>query len=355
MLKKVIIHLSVLFAILYQGCLENNVIPKFDFSSENSTEMLVYFETHGDLINSLDAPWLISASNLNNMTDHYLIIDTRSTEQFRIGHIQKAVNVNCRNLLRYIQDNDIAKFEKVVIISASGQASAYYTTLLRLAGYQNIYSLEFGMASWNKDFSEPWVKNCADSPYLSSFTNISGKKNSPGKLPILDFRNKSGSVPENVSERISDLISAGFNDNDSIIPDGQLSGPVLDSRIISENDMSDYYYLICYGSERLFNLRVGVGSSIGHPKGAVFYAEKYSLSSNKEISTLPASGKPLILYCYNGQVSASAVAFLRVLGYDAKSLLYGAHSIFYKGLIRGLSEYAYQLNRIDDHPYVTGN
>ena len=44
------------------------------------------------------------------------------------------------------------------------------------------------------------------------------------------------------------------------------------------------------------------------------------------LKTLPTD-KTIVVYCYTGQNSASIAAYLRLMGYDAKSLKFGANSM----------------------------
>jgi rhodanese-related sulfurtransferase len=47
-----------------------------------------------------------------------------------------------------------------------------------------------------------------------------------------------------------------------------------------------------------------------------------------DLKTLPTN-KPIAVYCYTGQTSAYLSAYLRLLGYDAKSILYGGNAMIY--------------------------
>ena len=51
-----------------------------------------------------------------------------------------------------------------------------------------------------------------------------------------------------------------------------------------------------------------------------------------DLKTLPAD-KPVAVYCYTGQTSAFLVAYLRLLGYDAKSVLYGTNGMIYDKMV----------------------
>jgi len=66
----------------------------------------------------------------------------------------------------------------------------------------------------------------------------------------------------------------------------------------------------------------------GHIPGAVQYTPKETLKLDVDLKTLPTD-MPIAVYCYTGQTSAFITAYLRVLGYDAKSILYGTNGMIY--------------------------
>ena len=57
----------------------------------------------------------------------------------------------------------------------------------------------------------------------------------------------------------------------------------------------------------------------GHIPGAIQYTPKESLMLEEDLKTLPID-KQIVVYEYAGMTSAFVVAYLRVLGYDAKSI-----------------------------------
>jgi hypothetical protein len=61
---------------------------------------------------------------------------------------------------------------------------------------------------------------------------------------------------------------------------------------------------------------------IGHYKGAY----KYSTINFSTVNALPQS-EDCQVYCYTGQTSSMAVAWLQVLGYNAKSITFGVNSL----------------------------
>ena len=50
--------------------------------------------------------------------------------------------------------------------------------------------------------------------------------------------------------------------------------------------------------------------------------------SGESLNTLPKD-KPIGVYCYTGQTSAQMTAYLQMLGYDAKTVLYGVQKMAY--------------------------
>ena len=83
-----------------------------------------------------------------------------------------------------------------------------------------------------------------------------------------------------------------------------------------------HYYVVNYWPTDLYE-------KIGHIPGAVNYPPaEQPFRSNTHLLTL-SSEIPNIIYCYTGQTSAYTSGYLRLLGYDARSLLFGANSLIY--------------------------
>ncbi len=69
----------------------------------------------------------------------------------------------------------------------------------------------------------------------------------------------------------------------------------------------------------------------GHVPGAIQYTPKVDISIATDLKTLPAD-KTVVVYCWTGQTSANMAGYLRLIGYDAKSLLFGANGMIYDEL-----------------------
>ena len=333
---------QILFAFVFtllNSCVEDNVAPPFTGQLNPAAEMLVYFESQGDFVNSNQAPALIDAQEVNlNLTD-YLIIDLRSNSDFQSGHIEGAVNILNDSLYNFMKSVDAGSYSKIILVSKNGQSSAYFTCLLRLAGYKNVYSMKYGMASWNQFFADEWLGALSDAVNIASYTNDDFPRNDLADLPSVTFENPGTSLPDRVNSRIKTIIEEGF---------------YYSNNLPSENNN----YIVCYGKLRLYYARRFVTlEGRGHPPGAISYLDSpdFELRSGKYLQSLPTN-QPICIYDYDGQQSACLTAYLRVLGYNASSLLFGANQLFYSRMIDepDLREYAFSSVKINNFPYVTG-
>lgn len=339
-MKKVIYHILFAFSLVFlYSCIEDNITPPLTGKLNPAAEMLVYFESQGDFVNSPLAPSLTDAQEVYSNLSGYLVIDLRSSSDFSAGHIEGAINISSDSLWNYIKSIDAGSYPKIILVSRNGQSSAYFTCLLRLAGFNNVFSLKYGMASWNQLFANDWLDTIGDAVNINSYTDSTYSKNNLTNLPDVSFENPNASLKERVNARIKRIIREGFYFSE-ILP--------------TENSS----YIVCYGKMRLYYSRRFVTlEGRGHPPGAVSYFDTpdFEFRSNKYLQTLP-NDKPIFIYDYDGQLSAFMTAYLRVLGYDASSLLFGANQLFYSRMIAEpeLQEFAFSASKIYNFPYFTG-
>ena len=147
--------------------------------------------------------------------NEYIIIDVRPQSEFADGHIINSINVTKENLYDYVTNLNTGG-KNILLVSNTGQAAAYYLTLLRYAGVQNIYSLKYGIAVWNNHFAHLWKNNFnnfisdAASPFTPQydFNNIALYfKTSPNGFPPLSLSKESLSQDEIANERIKAVIN----------------------------------------------------------------------------------------------------------------------------------------------------
>lgn len=345
MINRKIELLLFITLITSSGCLEDVIPPPFTGELNKTAEMLIYFEELGDFANSGLAPALIGAQEVFDNINNYLIIDLRTNDEYVSGHIENAINVSTDSLLTFIQKNNDSTFTKIIIVSKNGQSSAYFTCLLRLAGYDKIYTLNYGMASWNIVFAEEWLNALGDDPEILFYNNDTYPKNEFTSLPEQPGENGNLPIQQFVMNRIEQIFSDGFVSDVTY----------RRNMVIFSND-----YPVCYGnSSRLyFARRVGALAGLGHRENVIFYMANplFEFRSVNFLQTLPIN-KTILIYGANGQLSACISAYLRVLGYKAVTLLFGANQLFYSRMIDDpeLIPYLFSASEINNFEYVTGN
>ncbi|MFH0758672.1 MAG: rhodanese-like domain-containing protein [Bacteroidota bacterium] len=255
-------------------------------------------------------PAIVTAEHVKtlNTTGANYIIDIRSAADFALGHIENAVNVAATEVLSHLEGTaaDDSK-DEIVIVCYSGQTAAWATCLLRLAGYDNASSMKFGMCSWNNDFAGSWNSN-TKSTYSSEFTKDATEKGAEGDLPVLNTGFTTGK--EILDARIDAVFAEGFD-------------PAKITNATVFGSLSSYY-IANYWAEADY-------TGIGHIPGAMQYTPKVGMSLDGDLKTLPTD-QAVVVYCWTGQTSANMAAYLRVIGYDAKTLLFGANGMIYNDL-----------------------
>lgn len=335
---KIIISLVLIFA---TGCLKDNIVPVVNFELDGTAKILRYLESQGDIVNTEAAPWLISTTDVFNDLGQLSILDIRNQDEYVSGHIESSINVSSSRLYEVV-DSLYAVFplKKIVVVSKNGQSSSYFVSLLRLAGFDKVFSLNRGMAYWHTDFANDWLQALGNSD--SMFGNYEYPKLPFSDLPKLDFPSTLITEQEKTIYRIKELIKIGFISNINYMTS-------LGSNVLI------YNFVVCYGKPALYGAPRDLGSR-GHPVGAVWFMNsKFEFRSVESLQTLP-NDRPILIYSSDGQLSACMVAYLCVLGYDAKTLLFGANQLFYTrmNLDPNLVGDVFKTSEIMNYPYATG-
>ncbi len=110
-----------------------------------------------DYVNT-ELPSIITAPDVKTLNEagQAYIIDIRKAEHFATGHIPNAVNVALGDILTHVESTDLSAYTKIVVTCYTGQSAGFALTLLRLMGYDNVFSLKWGMCSWHADFAGKW-------------------------------------------------------------------------------------------------------------------------------------------------------------------------------------------------------
>jgi rhodanese-related sulfurtransferase len=297
----------------------------------NEAQILVdYLEANGNFINSKKVPTMIKSkevhANLDNPT--YLVVDIRKAKDFNKGHIKGAENIKAKDMITYFE-NDInpAEYEKIAIVCYSGQSASFTTSIMRLLGYDNVYAMKWGMSSWAMPFGEKWMSKVSND-FADQIEEAANPMGAKSELPTLNTGLTDAKAI--LKQRAQDLLAVSFKSM-------MVKAPEL------FNNGSEYY-INNYWPEEKYNA--------GHVPGAIRYQPKKSLDTKLDLLTLPTD-KKVVTYCFTGQHSAFVTAYLRILGYDAYSLGFGANS-FMNGLMqeRGEGWHAWSKKQVHDYEVI---
>ena len=330
---KYILHVLI-FAILFSSysCSGNSPQKKIVTEAKKEikeNEALVTFqEQMGNFINSYRIPTLVAADDVYANLKNYLVIDLRDHNSYVQGHIDGAVNVLPSDLVSYMKTKIFAgAYKKVVLVSYASQQASYAAMLLQLLGYSNAYSMKWGMSSWDsKTAAGYWLQNVSDK-CGSTLTNKTFPKSPKTSLPEIKTGKTLG----------YDILEARAKE---VL--GNLDFEISADKVIGH--YSDYY-IVNYWKKSDYDK--------GHLKGAIQYDPKKSLSRDADLLTLPKD-KKIVVYDYTGQHAAFVAAYLKVLGYDAYALSYGANSFMHKKLFALKIGHSFSRKEIKNYPLVKG-
>jgi rhodanese-related sulfurtransferase len=280
-----------------------------------TSQLLKELEESGDYVNSQQYPSLIKASLVNDaVAGKNLVIDLRSQADFASGHIKGAVNKKFGDLPGYFETGiKPFEYEKIILVCGDGQLSSYATSLLRLKGYGNVFAMRWGMSAWNRESAnKKWLANLSGK-YESSLDTVTHNKPDASGMP--DPGTGSTTGKEISAARFAKLFSDGA-DNVFITADEVFKNPSA-------------YYVINLERKDKYN--------DGHIPGAVRYKPDATLGVAEEMATIPYN-KPVVLYCGTGHNSAFATAYLRLFGYDARTLRYGNNSFMHDRMVNRKAE-----------------
>lgn len=308
------------FMILLSGCTGNNAGKKQEAITDSAVNtsignetllLLKDLEENGDYVNSQYFPSLIKASVVKEeLGKNNLIVDLRGHEIFSKGHIKGAVNKQFTELPEYFETAiKPFEFERIILVCDDGQVSSYATSLLRLMGYGNVYALRWGMGGWNKSYAaESWMKGVSGK-YENKLEVTVNEAPDPSRMPEIKSGLSSGK--EISEERFRKLFGEGTEN-------------ILISADEVFNDPAKYFIINFERKDKYED---------GHIPGAVRYKPESTLGFTDVMSTIPID-RIVVVYCGTGHNSGFATAYLRLFGYDAKTLRYGNNSFMYDKMVK---------------------
>jgi rhodanese-related sulfurtransferase len=313
----------VILILLIVSCSNENKRVETESFVKSKTDKL-YDEVfkNGNFLSASNSPKLINAVDLYSLKTNHLVLDLRSAKDYSEGHIAGSVNVKINELIDYAQAKGISQYDKVILVCYTGQTASFSAAVLQLLAYSNIYVLKWGMCSWNKKFSERWEKEVSDNG-LSKISNKDFPKNDSLYQPIIKDKFYSGK--EILKARLRIVSDEGF-------------APIA----VNLNYLDAYAkktYLISYLPEEIYKKY--------HLKNSIYYSPENSLNIKTDLLTLPTD-KTIVVYSPDAHQSSFIAVYLKVLGYDAKTLKYGADGFMNSKMI----EFGYGFKADEDvHNY----
>jgi rhodanese-related sulfurtransferase len=297
---------------LFKFLLVLAIVPMLTMMSckEEATETEYEILTTYMAQNNLDLPdvldgWVTSGGGLTvdandfSVADYY-IFDIRSADAYATGHIKDAVNVPLSGLLDAAEA--AGKTNKYLIVCYSGQTAARATGLLKMLGY-TAKSLKWGMSGWHEDFSGSWENNHGD--FASTNWLTSG-------------------TPPAVKEFDNPSFATGEVDGEAILK-ARVQAVLSADWAVNKTDVLDN------PGNYFINNKWSLTSwdNFGHINGAYRIDEDLNLDGLVNLDP----SQTVVTYCYTGQTSSITTAWLDVLGFDGRSLLFGANGIVHSSMV----------------------
>jgi rhodanese-related sulfurtransferase len=306
------------------------VITSFDGAAGMLIDQL---REQGDYVNSRQFPSMIKAPAVyEELEGNIHLIDLRRKEYYDKGHIKGAVNVRRSEILDHFENEILPfQFDKIVLICYGGHIASYTTQVLRLLGYGNVYAMRYGMSGWNPEFTRDFWAAGISSDYQDKLVADATPKPPSSYQPVLEVT--AGTGEEILYERARAILS----DN---------SGPIfIDQEVVFQNP--EEYFIINFERKDKYES--------GHIPGAIRYKPQGTLGIPSEMSTIPTD-QTVVVYCGTGHNSQFAVAYLRLFGYDARSLSYGNNGFMHQKMVEErqmLSWHPFTEEDVNDYPYVS--
>ncbi len=333
--KNIILSFIFLTTIIFTSCEKyynpglNIKVVQEDTVKEPEIDVLLRFiNNSGDYINTKGVPNMVSATDVYENLSSYYVIDIRSHEEYVEGHINGAVNVQPGEIMDFLDKNvSPIVYDKIVIACHSGQTASYVTSILRLLGYNNVYAMKYGMGAWNRTLDK-WSKGVSNK-YANK---LETKDNPKGKeMPYPQLKTGEHCGAEILHARAKTVLNTPFS-----------KLKINAGRAFSDTS----FYIVNYWPKEKY-LK-------GHIPGAVQYTPKHDLKTTTFLKTLP-SNKKILVYCFTGQHSAFVTAYLRLLGYNAFTLGFGANSFMHDVLVSRQNWHGFKASeKLNDYPLIKG-
>lgn len=285
-------------------------VPHATVASDQASldPFLVMAEAGINYLNDPSAcPGVLSAAALFDNLEMFTVVDIRAENAYLAGHIPGAFHSSLGAILDDL-DATIPSGKPYVIAGYTGQVAGQAKMAMELSGYNDVYSLLYGMSAWNTAL-DYWTNNCGDALTNPETTNQNDN--------LVDhvFPNLGGDPSTIVAERVAANLAAGYKGVNYV--------DIMDN-------LEDYFVINYFGAADY--LGEGTAGVPGHIPGAFQFTPYASMGVEQMLSKIPID-QPVVVYGWTGQHSSSVVAYLNMLGYAAYSLKYGTNALFHSELL----------------------
>ena len=85
-----------------------------------------------------------------------VILDVRTTEEYRSGYIGTAINYNVLDSLAFVNTvYTLDKNKKYLLYCKSGRRSGKALEMMKNMGFKKVYHLQGGITDWNAEIKKP--------------------------------------------------------------------------------------------------------------------------------------------------------------------------------------------------------
>ena len=92
----------------------------------------------------------VSAATRKQNDSEALFLDIRDDAQFKAGHLIDAKNIPLRTLAAKVSELAKYKEKPVIVYCENGMRSGKALSILRKAGFSDLYTLQGGLVAWEK-------------------------------------------------------------------------------------------------------------------------------------------------------------------------------------------------------------
>ncbi|MFP4426993.1 MAG: rhodanese-like domain-containing protein [Spirochaetaceae bacterium] len=297
-MKNALLILMVALVTLFIGCgaEEAEAPAQTDTQAEETTESAAPEFSVSEFVREYVAD-LADSNNIVSMDDfvamaqegeEMYVVDIRRAEDYKAGHVDGAVNAPWGTSAIWEVIPHLPTDETVYAYCYSGQTCGQATVMMRMAGIDAV-SVNSG---WNLGISR-----------------VDGYES----VVSTDATEIDTSYDNGVSDEVLSTIQTYYEEL------AEAAGTPFANHMVSEEDAKAILDAEDE-SVQFVSMRRPDDYAEGHIETAVNYP--FGPTMYDEMGMLPTD-KKLIVYCYSGQTANQGVALLRLLGYDAVSLLYG--------------------------------